>query len=298
MSDISTNGGAPAAPAPAAAPAAAPEAAPAAAPTQPTAGAPASAAPASAEFDAWSDPVRAREYAVKLREEAAKYRQTYQPFERAFGGLSQENQRVMLALGEALADPARHGEVAEFMLGSARQLAGDGFGDLYGRFAPEPPAPAAEAPAIPSNPEDLAKFIQEQTNQVLTEREQQAQAEAAAKAEQDQLVAQVQRDLEQLGYQPVATDPTDPAQIAKVQEADMVCTLAIEHCGNDLQRAHEMFQELKAQWGRETLAKLPQSTPAPASAGNPAPTAAGGKTPVSGRARVAASKAAGLYGGN
>lgn len=204
------------------------------------------------------NPEKARGELGRLRGEHAKYRERYQPYAKAFEKYSPDDQQVLLQVVEAMADPNRAVDVAHFLIGTAKNLAGDQYPDVYGQFAPEQAQPSLPD-SIPTDPAEFEKFLEERAARVADEKLKAFQQEQQQAQAQQQSVAQIDQSLRDLGY--------DPDSV----EAEFVCQLALRNHNNDLQAAHEAFQQQQQEWARKAVEnRAPNTAP-------PAPQAAPGR---------------------
>lgn len=179
-----------------------------------------------AESHTW-DASTAQERLSQLNNEHKKYRETYDPYAKAFSGFNDDSRAQILQAFEAL--PNNPAAVARFFAENARAWAGDEWEGIYGELAPEVAEP--ETPV-----EELS--VADQVQKILDERD------AAARAETDQqkaLTAQVEAiasEMKELGYEQTDGEWGDEAQI--------ILALAHARPDKDIKAAHEKWVEQQA----------------------------------------------------
>lgn len=255
-----------------------------------------------AESDKWT-PEKSKEQIGRLRGEHQKYREKFGPVQKVLASFPAEQQQAVMQALEAIA-PQKVGEsqdayrsrvveAAKWWTGSARNLAGDAWKDIYSEFSPAEKAAVEQAASdaepgeipTPGSPE-FVKWMQEQIDggvqkklDGFTSTQQQERAQAAA-------LQEVQNELESLGYKPNGSDEEQ-------KESEQVCFLAQNYFDGELSAAHDAWTEQKADYARAYIASKRKGTAAPKAGGQPA--SPEGERPKSGAERMAERVASGYF---
>lgn len=172
------------------------------------------------EPDEGEDPVRLQAAIAKLRKENQRYRERFQPFERIFAGIDEDDAVSIARFAQAYAGGDRQSAV-RWLAQNAVTLAGDDLVDVlreHGFTKKEAEKAAAAVDAEQENPtplraEDVAKMIAAAQDQARKE----AEAHAAMQADVDNYTRQLDAALTKLDIEPY----TDAAQ-AVIDEATLM----------------------------------------------------------------------------
>lgn len=203
-------------------------------------------APAEEAFDldaaveefATSAPDEWKGKASKIQSELKGLRERFAPYRDTFDGLNDQDREGFLAAVKAYKS-GDFENLARWMAGSAKTLAGERFTDILAELTPaqqeaveeavEDAQEAAEDEGKPLTQADIAKLVADAIKQHDTEK-----AEQAKVAEQ---ISKINLELDELGHK-------------DQEERNFVMQLARDN-GGDIKAASERFATLVADWGKK-----------------------------------------------